>query len=336
MSSSAYLESLNTPIKDSFDIIVAGGGASGMIAAVAAARLGARTLLIERQGCFGGMATSGYVAQFVGFFNHDKLAVRGIPYELVERIRAAGGSAGFHQFLMGEVANKTPTRLFTFPFNPEIVKIVADEMLLEAGVQVLLHTNVVQVMQEKSRRVAGVVVENISGRCAYRAKLVIDCTGDSSVAALGGAVVMGEEPELRKNRQPSTLSFRLSQVDVPKFRKLTRDEKLAIAERGIASGELIWKTLTFVSTPGGSDAVPLLSRIQGLDMLDANDVTQAELVGRQQVKKIVGFMRREVPGCEESVLACIAARVGVRETRRTVGTCASIASRTRWRRRWMG
>src|SRR6185436_9332445 len=102
MSSVSVRETFDTPISGTYDVIVAGGGASGLIAAVAAARLGARTLLLERQGCLGGTATTGYVAQYVGFFNGDTQAVWGIPHELLERIIKAGGSTGFGTYTMGE------------------------------------------------------------------------------------------------------------------------------------------------------------------------------------------------------------------------------------------
>ena len=90
-----------------YDVIVAGGGASGLVAAVAAARNGARTLLLEREGCLGGTATTGYVAQYVGFYNGNTQAVWGIPYELTRRIIEGGGSTGFGHYIMGESGSQS-------------------------------------------------------------------------------------------------------------------------------------------------------------------------------------------------------------------------------------
>src|SRR6185436_252108 len=104
MSSVSVRETFDTPISGTYDVIVAGGGASGLIAAVAAARLGARTLLLERQGCLGGTATTAYVAQYVGFYNGETQAVWGLPFELVRRVIAAGGSDGFNKYMMAEAA----------------------------------------------------------------------------------------------------------------------------------------------------------------------------------------------------------------------------------------
>jgi hypothetical protein len=100
---------------------------------------------------------------------------------------------------------------------------------------------------------------------------------------------------------------------------MPREEKRAIALKGVQSGELYWESLSFMSTPGGTDAICLMSRIKGLDALDPAQATEAERVGRQQVKSIVGFLKREVPGFENAIIANIASRIGVRETRRIIG-----------------
>jgi ribulose 1,5-bisphosphate synthetase/thiazole synthase len=309
-------ETLDTAIGAQYDVIVAGGGASGLIAAVAAARLGARTLLLERQGCLGGTATTAYVAQYVGFYNGDTQAVWGIPYELTGRIVTAGGSEGFGSYTMAEAA-ATPLTIRNFPFNPEIVKIVADEMVAEAGVQAVLHSQVVSVVREGST-LKGVIVETVSGRKGYAARVVIDATGDA-VVAHGAGVEMHADTGEGGKRQPSTLCFRLSNVDVKRFRALPRETKRALALEGLESGELFWQSMSFCSTPGGTDAICLMSRILGKDALDDADASEQERIGRAQIKSIVGFLKRRVPGFERSVLAGIAPRVGVRETRRMVG-----------------
>ena len=310
-------ESLQTRIAGDYDVVVAGGGASGLIAAVSAARAGARTALVERSGCLGGTATSGMVAQWIGFYNRDTRVVGGLAYELAGRVRRMGGSEGFARYLLAE-ASATPIPLINFPFNPEIVKIAADEFAQEAGVEPMLHSSIVRPLLGE-RRVEGVVIENASGRSALRAKVVVDATGDASVAAVSGVPCEGEEPALRHRRQPCTLVFRMSNVDVKRFRALPREEKRALALEGIRGGRIFWESLSFCSTPGGTDAVCLMSRIFDVDALDAADLTRAELRGRQQVKSIVAFLRERVPGFENSVLAGIAARVGVRETRRIIG-----------------
>jgi glycine/D-amino acid oxidase-like deaminating enzyme len=300
-----------------YDVVVAGGGAAGLVAAVAAARCGARTALVERAGCLGGTATNGMVAQWVGLFNGVVRCVGGIGYELTRRVQAAGGSDGFRRYTMAE-ASANPVTITNFPFNPEVVKIVADEIAREAGVEVFLHTRVVRPLVEE-RRVQGLVMENVSGRGALRARMLVDATGDAVLAAAAGVPCAGEEPELRHERQPCTLVFRMSNVDVRTFRSLPREQKRALALEGLSDGRLAWESLSFCSTPGEIDAVCLMSRIHGIDALDAKDLSRAEQEGRQQIKRIVGFLRERVPGFENALLGGIAERVGIRETRRIVG-----------------
>jgi hypothetical protein len=147
-------------------------------------------------------------------------------------------------------------------------------------------------------------------------------------------VAMQPEDDPHHARQPQSLVFRLSNVDVPRFRALPREEKRRLALHGIAKGELFWESLSFMSTPGGTDAICLMSRIRGIDPLDPHQATKAERIGRAQVKSIVAFLKREVPGFEKAIVANMAPRVGVRETRRIVGahtlTEQEILDRTRF------
>jgi ribulose 1,5-bisphosphate synthetase/thiazole synthase len=312
-----FEETLCTRISVGYDVIVVGGGASGLIAAVSAARLGARTLLIERQGCLGGTATTGYVAQFIGFYNNGYRVVGGIPYEFTRRIVAADGSPDFTNYLLAE-ASETPVPIVNFPFNPEVVKWVADELVEEAGVDLLLHSSVVGILGT-SEQVEGVLVQDVEGRRAIGGRIVVDASGDGVVAHNAGVPELREASEADHTTQPQSLLFRLSNVDVARFRQIPREEKRAIALRGVQSGDLFWESLAFMSTPGGTDAICLMSRIKGLDALEPSQATVAEREGRRQVKTILSFLKRELPGFENAIIAGIAPRVGTRETRRFKG-----------------
>src|SRR4051812_39026969 len=208
-------ENLSTPVAGDYDVIVVGGGASGTVAAIAAARGGARTLLLERGGCLGGAATANLVAQWVAFFHGDTRVVGGIPFELTERVQAAGASDGFHRYVMGEAAG-TPFPLKVLPLNPEKVKWVLDRTVAEAGAEVLLHATFARTLVEDGA-VRGVVAETVQGRLAFLAPVVVDASGDALVCANAGVPCRGESDE-GGERQPCTLSFRLSNVDVARFR----------------------------------------------------------------------------------------------------------------------
>ena len=318
MTTQAFIEeTLRTPVVGEYDVMVIGGGASGTVATIAAARAGARTLLLERGGCLGGAATANLIAQWVAFFHGDTQVVRGIPGELCERVVRRGGSEGFHRYVMGEAAG-TPFPLRTFPFNPEIMKIVLDEAVAESGAQVLFHAIFSRALTS-AKRVTGVTAETVEGRKAYLAKVVIDASGDASVCANVPVPCLGEEVEFRKLRQPCTLSFRLSNVDVARFRAVPSAERRRLVLGGLERGELFWESISFVSTPAGTDAICLMSRISGIDALSNDDLARAESIGRRQVDSIVRFLKREIPGFERSVLAGLAERVGVRESRRIQG-----------------
>ncbi|MDX3905121.1 MAG: FAD-dependent oxidoreductase [Pigmentiphaga sp.] len=306
-------ESLSMPVAGRYDVIVVGGGASGTVAAIAAARTGARTLLIERGGCLGGAATANLVAQWVAFFHGETRVVGGIPYELAERVQAAGGSDGFHRYVMGEAAG-TPFPLRVLPFNPETVKWVLDGAVNEAGVDVLLHTTFARALLQEGA-ITGVTVETVQGRLAWLAPVVVDASGDALVCASAGVPSKNDVGD----RQPCTLSFRLSNVDVPRFKAVPSDRRRALVLGGLQRGELFWESLSFVSTPGGTDAICLMSRIQDIDALNARDASRAEQEGRRQIASIVRFLQREIPGFENAILADVAERVGVRETRRIEG-----------------
>ena len=307
-------ETLSTLVAGCYDVIVVGGGASGSVAAIAAARTGARTLLLERGGCLGGAATANLVAQWVAFFHGDTRVVGGIPYELAQRVQAAGGSEGFHRYVMGEAAG-TPFPLTVLPFNPEQVKTVLDEAVAEAGAEVLLHATFARALRDGDR-VTGVVAETVEGRRAFLAPVVVDASGDGLVCSSAG---VPSHPDTEAERQPCTLSFRLSNVDVARFRAVPSGERRRLVLAGLQRGELFWESLSFVSTPGGTDAICLMSRIQGIDALDAADASRAEREGRRQIASIVPFLNREIPGFERAQLADVAERVGVRETRRVAG-----------------
>lgn len=178
------------PVWKHVDVVVAGGGPAGLIAAVAAARHGASTVLVERHGFLGGMATAGLVCGFGGVF-HDvppyRQVVKGIPGELIQKMVAAGGCEGNNGRLVW--------------FEPEAMKLAADDLVEESGVTLLLHSYVVAPIVENGA-IAGLVVENKDGRQAILANVVIDATGDGDVAARSGAPY-----EKGDVLQPMTMSF---------------------------------------------------------------------------------------------------------------------------------
>ncbi len=321
------------PIEKNNDLVIAGGGPAGIVAAIAAARNGARTLLVERYGFLGGQSSAALVYPWMTF--HDpqgNQVIKGIAQEIVERLVAAGGSPGHVPDTIGFVSTLTP-------FDVETFKYVAQEMVLEAGAELLLHTWLTDAEVQAGKIVAlgGV---NKSGRVRLAARQFVDATGDADIAFFAGA-------ELAKGRdadgatQPMTMNFRLGGVDMEQVRaymeehpeefyKTTRHDLLAESENvtGVQGFYTIWKeanlpiprqqVLFFAGTRPGEVGINT-SRIVGLDATNADDLTKAEIEGRRQVMQLLKFLRERVPGFQYAYLIATPTQVGVRETRRIVG-----------------
>ncbi len=183
-------------IKERYDVIVAGGGVAGVAAAVASARLGADTLLIERYGFLGGLGTAGLVNPFMSSYTSDgKPLIGGFYIELCERMRDLGG---FKQRA----------------FDPEAMKFACQEMALESGTHLLLHS-IITGARMAGKEIAGVEVLTKSGTKNIDAKILIDCTGDADVAAMAHADY--EFGDLANGlAQAMTLMFTIGNVDVRK------------------------------------------------------------------------------------------------------------------------
>ena len=187
---SEFIYTNNIPDTIEGDVAVVGGGPAGLCAAVAAARTGAKVILVEKNAFCGGMATAGMVAPFMTCYDSggNKMLIRGIFEELVERLIAVGGA--IHP---SKVESKTAFTSYidkghvhVTPFKAESLKIVADEMLTEAGVKILYHTQVVDA-ETDGDRVTRIIVAMKEGLASIRAKAFIDCSGDGDLAAMAGA-----------------------------------------------------------------------------------------------------------------------------------------------------
>lgn len=322
--------SRSIPVTGRFDVVVAGGGPAGIAAAVAAARYGARVALIERYGFLGGNATAGLVGPFMTSFSDDgqTQVVRGVFEEMVRRLEAMGGALHPEHVRAGSAyaGYIVKGHDHVTPFDPEAVKLVAAEMVAEAGVTLLLHTVVVEPILE-DRAVRGLVVTSKSGLSALRAEVVVDCSADGDVAFRAG-VPMRQGRDVDGKTQPMTMFFRVANVDdaaVDAYVEAHPEERgllfHAIVEAARARGE--WtipreKVGMYRTLQRGVWRINT-SRIQLLDGTKVEDLTRAEIEGRRQAFDLVAFFRRHLPGFERCLLLDTATQIGVRETRRIVG-----------------
>lgn len=314
-----------------FDVAVMGGGPAGIAAAIAAARNGARTVLVERYGFLGGMSAAAMVYPWMTFHTGTgEQVIRGIAQEIVDRLRERGASPGHLRDTIGFVHTLTP-------FHPEAFKVLAHEMLREAGVRLLLHTWAGEVRMEGGR-IRHVVLHNKSGTISLEANMYVDATGDGDIAARAGAP--WEQGDREGRVQPATMKFRMRGVDSAKIRDYMRRhpedfyERSLVAEldrlplTGVMGYYSIWKKaalpipregLLFFTGPGEDEVLVNVSRVPVADPTDPGQLAEAELEGRRQVFMLERFFRQFVPGFENARVSQIAAQIGIRETRRIRG-----------------
>ncbi len=290
------------------DVVVCGGGVAGTMAAVAAARQGASVVLVERYGFLGGNATAGAVAQFNSWqTGNGRRVVAGMADEVVARLRLYGAARPHESFVMS-----TGHRMDRVEYAPEVLKLVLDDMVAEAGVRPLLHANLLDVTHE-GRHVSALRVLTKGGVLSLRAGVLIDASGDMDALKQAGAnfLELGENEAL----QPATMMFRFGPIDFARFDALSKDELRELAVRGHAQGQLARAALHSSRDPYSSDGWFNISRL-GIDATDPMALGAAEIEGRRQAWKAAWFLTNAVPGCEDGRLRAFATQVGVRETRR--------------------
>ncbi len=319
-------------------VLVIGGGLSGIGAAVGAARAGADVVLAERYGFFGGHATAALVTTLASYHvtgpgplkpepalfptgqGRAKAIIAGVLKEFVAQLIERGGA----------VPPGAGTG-YIVAFDAEVFKQVAQGMLDAAGVNYLMHTFASGVIGE-SGSPSGVILESKSGPLAVMADCIIDCTGDGDIAAAAGAPYeIGQEDTGAV--QPMTMMFLMA-----KYRKTVFDAYVQshpgqwygnhglwdLIKEATAAGDLDLprEDMLFFETDHEEEAAINSSRIVNALGIDVWDLTRAEWEGHRQVRQIAAFLKKYVPGFEESYVSQSGTTVGVRETRRIMGEYA--------------
>ncbi|MBN9460379.1 MAG: FAD-dependent oxidoreductase [Burkholderiales bacterium] len=296
---------------ESCEVLVAGGGMAGVCAAVAAARAGARTLLVERIGFLGGAATAAAVPQFMGWKTAaGGQVIGGIAQEIVDRLVASGGAHGFDWFTMS-----TGLRMDRLEFDPEVLKVVLDDMVIEAGATPLFHAWTAGAGCT-DRRVTRVDVLTKSGMRSLAPQVVIDASGDLDLLHAAGCEMLPLDED--EALQPATLGFRMGPIDFAVLDALEPAQKSELARKGVEEQGLGRFALHYNRMPGTDDAWFNVTRI-AVDGTDAVALSRAEMEGRRQALAAARFIARNVPGCGRAKLVALATQIGIRETRRIRG-----------------
>lgn len=304
------------PVMAETDVLVVGSGPAGIAAAVAAARTGAKTLLAERYGCFGGALSIGQVESYNWYFTPHTYYAYGLSSEIEQRMIEMKGT-------------QPDSRGIGHFFNAEIYKLMLDRWIEEESITPLLHSLAVGTVKE-GNEVRGVIFESKSGRAAVMAKCVVDATGDGDVASLAGAGyhIGNKEPY---DVLPVTMVFGVGGVDVEMFTRYVEAHKemtepethglKKVFKMAQQAGKWpysreggAWKTLT----PSGDFTSLNITREFGVNGVDVWDLTRAEISGRRQAMEAIEAMREfgSEMGLAHCYLRSFAFQIGIRETRR--------------------
>ncbi len=298
------------PVLGEYDVIVAGGGPSGICAAVAAARAGAKTLLIERYGFLGGIATAGWVNLILGIrpAKTGEPVVGGLCEELCRHIAELGCAVDFD----------SGVRDGRIPFEPEGFKLAADELVTGSGADLLLHSPVGDVIVREGR-ITALVVETGSGPRAALGRVFVDATGDADVVARAGArFELGRPADGRV--QAMTTIMQMGGIDRARFPGRDDPGVLEAARMAMLDGLGAYRWHAAAPSPNPHSDSRAFNMIHlGGDPTDVADLTAAEVRGRRFAWQIAQWIRDAIPGCERSFLELTAHMVGVRESRRMVG-----------------
>jgi hypothetical protein len=321
-------------IHNKYDVIVIGAGPAGVPAALAASRLGCKVLLVERNAFLGGTGVSGL--SYLGFLDHKgRKTLGGIPAEIILRLQDLNGTQGHHY---------SPVHNSITDLNPEIVKLVMAGMCREAGVEILLNCETVDVNVDN-----GILMDVIAySKCTYfilSASVFIDATGDGDVAYKAGVpYILGQQGSGQAH--PAALLFTVGGVDMNRFFSYLaenpgeigtpdcHDQKYSLEFLKNTPGHcfiglsgLIEKAkrdgkyripgdfFVYITTPVSGQLAINSTRISNIDATDPLELTRASLEGHKQIMDLMGFMKEYIPGFERCVLCHISPTLGIRETR---------------------
>lgn len=335
MDRTVIMEQLETPVGYRCDVVVCGGGTAGFIAALASARNGADTILIEERGYIGGTLVNG-AGPMHSFFNlyqawpeaEKTQLIFGIAQEIVDKMVERKASLGHLEQVTGGNYDSSITLI-----DWEAFKELAFDMLEEAGVKLLLHTSVVAAIKENNV-VNGVIIQGKSGREAILAKVVVDTTGNADVAALAGC-------EYVKQHQTTSVGmpFSMAGVDMMKLAAWLKEKELITqlveGDKGSKTDHIIRLGFNLRKVPVFTDIMektgmwgPLgysfreneftyinATSVKNVDAVNTEELTRAEVELRHQIGLLSGMLRKHIPGFENAYVSWTPDSVGVRLTR---------------------
>lgn len=281
-----------------------------MAAAIASARMGKKTLLIEGMGCLGGIGTSAELAVFLSFSDGKNILVGGVGREIRDKLYKYGGFSPASKY---EDWNWTV-------YQTEVLKRVYDDLVIDAGIHLLFYTQLIGVEKEKDR-VTSLILSNKSGLFAARGKIFIDGTGDGDLCAMAGAPF--EKGDEQGRMQAPTLCSQLTDIDWERYYKWRREggyqEKFLREAYEAGIFPYYDSHLPGVFQNHKKAGIGNAGHVYGVDGTDAISLTDGMIKGRKLVNCYLEYYRKYIPGFEEAELVNTGALLGIRETRRIMG-----------------
>ena len=320
-------------MKDNFDVVICGGGTSGIPAALSAARNGMQVAVIEKNSCFGGTNTAAMVSPLMTFHAGEKQVIKGIAQEIVDRLAERGATLGHVKDTIGMVSTITP-------INTEALKMLYFEMLAkEPNIFSLLNSSITGVSTDNGI-IKSVKVSGKYGKMTIHGKTFIDATGDGDILTFAKEnFAIGRTQDGMS--QPMSLMFKIGGVNMPAVREYIKanpeqfiwnsecdvDGYLAVSgffnlvKQARQNGDLSVprdRVLFFQGIADGEVDVNM-TRVIKLSGIDVYDLTKAEYEAHAQVDEIVRFLKKYIPGFGGSYLQSVASAIGIRESRRLSG-----------------
>ncbi len=299
-------------MKDRYDVVVIGAGSAGSSAAITAARRGARTLLVDRLAFMGGTSTA-VLDTFYAFYtpgSAPRRVVGGLGWEVARRLTDDG------------VAFERPNTYGAgtgVTYDAEALKVLWERMAEDAGVDLLLHAWATGVRVEAGR-VEAVRLWTKGGERWVEAAAFVDASGDADISAMAGAGYDDASTTPGGVQSLSTL-FKVANVDIERAAAVPKAELWARMREAAESGEYRLPRIegSWHRTPYPGVALIHMTRIPGINPVDPEQLTRAEVEGRRQVQEYYRFLRDRVPGFEHAVIVATSPAIGVRESRRVFG-----------------
>lgn len=304
------------PVEDGYDVVVAGGGPAGCAAAVTAARLGARVLLVEALGCLGGAGSSGLVTNMGPLGHGGQLLLGGFIRELVDTLYERGYFTGYVP------SKREELDLFAWqPFHPEGLKLVLDEFLEKENVEVRFFTKVIDAdCDPDTLFVNGVVISNIEGLTLVKAKTYIDCTGDAVLADKCGVEFDTPDAPMPPTLMATLLGTDWDKIEPNLIEGQIKDQQ-KIVDKAVKDG---FFTFPDRHVPGiflsvGNQASLNAGHIFDMDALNCRSLSDGMVLGRRLVQEYIQFFKTYFSDFKDLELASTAAMMGVRDSRRIKG-----------------